>query len=164
MRGYNKRMNLRAIIPFVLLIGLSLLVGYVGSVFTLDAIPTWYALLQKPAWTPPNWVFGPVWTTLYVLMGAAAALVWNSKRLGRSFVVILFLGHLVLNLGWSIAFFAFHMPVLAMLVITMLWISIVVLMLLYMRYSRRAVYLMVPYLLWVTYASSLNLGIIFLNS
>jgi len=141
----------------------SLLAGFFGSLFTMDQIGSWYATLTKPSWTPPNWVFGPVWTTLYVLMGVAAYLVSRSKKLGKSLVLWLFFAHLIVNALWSIVFFRLHELLLAFLIIVLLWALIVILMRLYWRYSRVATYLMIPYLLWVSYASTLNLGILFLN-
>lgn len=141
----------------------SLAAGFFGSFFTMDQIDTWYASLNRPSWTPPNWVFGPVWTTLYVLMGTAAYLVSRSKKLGKTLVLWLFFAHLIVNALWSIVFFGLHELELAFGIIVLLWALIALLMRLYWRHSRLATYLMVPYLLWVSYASSLNLGIIFLN-
>lgn len=144
-------------------VGISLCAGFIGSAFTMDSIQGWYATLVRPSWTPPDWVFGPVWTTLYVLMGTAAFLVWRSKKLGKSLVLWLFLAHLLVNTFWSIAFFAMHELLLSVLVILLLLALIIVLMRLFWRYSHTATYLMVPYLLWVLYATSLNLGFLVLN-
>lgn len=141
----------------------SLAAGFIGSFGTAGNIETWYTTLVQPSWTPPNWVFGPVWTTLYVLMGVAAYLVSQSKKLGKSLVLWLFLAHLALNAFWSIAFFGMHELLLSFIVIMLLWAIIIVLSVLFWRYSRTATYLMVPYLLWVTYASTLNLGFLLLN-
>lgn len=142
---------------------LSLAAGFIGSVFTMDQVNTWYATLNQPSWTPPNWVFGPVWTTLYVLMGTAAYLVSRSPKLGKYPVLWLFVAHLVVNTLWSIVFFTLHELLLAAIIIGLLWLLIVLLMRLYWRHSHLATYLMIPYLLWVSYASTLNLGILFLN-
>lgn len=152
--------SILALAGFVLV---SLAAGFFGSFFTMDQITTWYATLTKPSWTPPNWVFGPVWTTLYVLMGVAAYLVSRSKKLGKTLVLWLFFAHLIVNALWSIVFFGLHELELALGIIVLLWALIVLLMRLYWRYSRVATYLMIPYLLWVSYATTLNLGIIFLN-
>ncbi|HRH55777.1 MAG TPA: tryptophan-rich sensory protein [Candidatus Paceibacterota bacterium] len=141
----------------------SLAAGWIGSVFTMSEIPTWYAGLVKPSWNPPNWVFGPVWTVLYVLMGTAAYLVYRSKKLGKWLVLWLFLAHLVVNTFWSIAFFALHEVLLALIVIVLMIGLIALLMRLYWRHSHAATWLMVPYLLWVLYATTLNAGILFLN-
>ena len=152
--------NFLALCAFVLI---SLSAGWLGSVFTMDAIPTWYATLAKPAWNPPNWVFGPVWTALYVLMGTAAYLVSRSRKLGKYPVLWLFFAHLLVNLFWSVAFFGMQEVLLALIVIVFLLGLIALLMRLYWRHSRLATWLMVPYLLWVTYATSLNAAILFLN-
>lgn len=156
-------MNTRAYLPYVLCIGLSLAAGFIGSFFTFDSITTWYNTLTQPSWTPPNWVFGPVWTTLYVLMGVAAALVYKSGQKGRWLALSLFFFHLVVNAAWSIVFFGMHEPAAALLIIKALWLLIVAMMIFFWRYSRTATYLLIPYLVWVTYASTLNLGIILLN-
>lgn len=152
--------SLLALAGFVLA---SLAAGFFGSFFTMDQITTWYAALTKPSWTPPNWVFGPVWTTLYVLMGVAAYLVSRSKKLGKTLVLWLFFAHLIVNALWSIVFFGLHELELAFGIIVLLWALIALLMRLYWRYARVATYLMIPYLLWVSYATTLNLGFIFLN-
>ena len=141
----------------------SLSAGFIGSAFTMDSVNGWYATLARPSWTPPNWVFGPVWTTLYVLMGTAAFLVWRSKRLGKSLVLWLFLAHLLVNAFWSIAFFGMHELLLPVLVILLLLALIVLLMRLFWQYSHAATYLMVPYLLWTLYATTLSIGFLALN-
>lgn len=156
-------MKLRSPLLLVFWIVASLLAGAVGSVFTGDSISTWYTTLNAPSWTPPNFVFAPVWTTLYVLMGIAAYLVAVSNRVGKSLVLWLFFAHLLLNAFWSIAFFTLHEILLSAIVILLLWAVILVLIVLFGRYSRTAAYLLIPYLLWVTYATSLNLGFLFLN-
>ena len=156
-------MKLKDYLALACFILISLLAGFIGSFFTMDQIGSWYATLNRPSWTPPNSVFGPVWTMLYILMGTAAYLVSRSKRLGKTFVLWLFFAHLAVNTLWSIVFFALHEVLLALFIIALLWVLIVILMRLYWRHSRMATYLMVPYLLWVSYASTLNLGILFLN-
>lgn len=150
--------------PYVVCIAASLLAGALGSYFTGNAITTWYAHLTQPYWTPPNWVFGPVWTTLYILMGIAAGLVWKSERTeGKAFALSVFFFHLLVNASWSIVFFGLQDVASALIIIKSLWLLIVALMLLFWRFSHRATYLLIPYLLWVSYASTLNLGILILN-
>ncbi len=144
-------------------VGVSLLAGFLGSFATAGSINGWYATLVRPGWTPPNEVFAPVWTLLYILMGTAAFLVSRSKRIGKYFVLWLFLAHLLVNTFWSIAFFALQDLLLSVLVILMLFGLIVTLMRLYWRHSHMAVYLMVPYLAWVTYATTLAVGFLLLN-
>lgn len=149
-----------ALLFFVLL---SLGAGFIGSAFTMSEIGTWYAGLTKPSWTPPNWVFGPVWTTLYVLMGTAAFLVSRSKKLGKYPVLWLFAAHLVVNTLWSIVFFTLHELLLATLVILLLDALVALLIKFFWRYSHAASYLLVPYLLWCLYATTLTIGILVLN-
>ncbi len=156
-------MKMKQLLPFLVCVALSLAAGFIGSFYTIDSISTWYQFLTRPSWTPPNWVFGPVWTTLYVLMGISAALVWRTGKQGTRWVLTLFFAHLVVNVAWSVVFFGMHDPVSGLLIIKALWLLIVALMILFWRYSRTATYLLIPYLVWVTYATTLNLGIIMLN-
>ncbi len=137
--------------------------GAIGSLFTTSQITTWYAHLVQPSWTPPAWVFAPVWTTLYLLMGIAALLVWRARRSGRAFVIKIFFLQLVLNALWSIIFFGLHASRFAFAIIVLLWMLILWLVFLFARQSRTAAWLLLPYLLWVSYAATLNLGIILLN-
>jgi len=156
-------MRFGTLFALVFFIGVSLLAGFIGSFSTMDSIQGWYVTLNRPSWTPPNWVFGPVWTTLYVLMGTSAFLVWRSKKIGKYLALWLFLAHLLVNTFWSIAFFGMHELLLSMIVILVLLGLIVTLMRMYRAHSRMAVYLMIPYVLWVLYASTLNLGFLVLN-
>lgn len=158
-------MNIRTIGIFVLCIGASLLAGFYGSLSTVQNITGWYATIVRPFWTPPNWVFMPVWTLLYVLMGSAVALVWTSKKGGKKLLPVgFFFAHLVLNASWSVVFFGNHDPKPAFIIIVAMWLAIVTMMIWYWRFSRLATYLLVPYILWVSYASTLNLGVVLLNS
>ena len=158
-------MNIRTIGIFVLCIGASLLAGFYGSLSTVQNITGWYATIVRPFWTPPNWVFMPVWTMLYVLMGSAAALVWTSKKKAKKLLPVgFFFAHLIQNACWSVVFFGNHDPNTALIIIVAMWLSIITMMVWYWRYSRLATYLLVPYILWVSYASTLNLGVVLLNS
>ena len=161
--GYTTYMKKATWLPFTVCIAASLAAGIFGSVFTISNIETWYATLVQPAWTPPNWVFAPVWNLLYVLMGISAGLVWKSERAGKWWVLGLFFFHLLVNSAWSIVFFGLHDTYSALLVIKALWLLIVAMMIAFWRYSRLATYLLIPYLVWVSYAASLNLGIMLLN-
>lgn len=146
-------------------VGVSLAAGLIGSIFTSEAIPTWYAGLTKPDFNPPNWLFAPVWTTLYILMGISLYLVWvaeGGKRLKRAAIWFFFF-QLILNTLWSILFFGFKNPLLAFIEILMLWLSIGMTILLFQRFSRVAAQLLLPYLLWVTFATVLNGAIMLLN-
>ena len=145
---------------------LSLLVCFavagIGSIATTPEIPGWYAKLRKPSWTPPNWLFGPVWTALYAAMGVAAWLVW--KRAGWHAAIALFAVQLALNLAWSFIFFRFHSPGLAFAEIVLLWAAIVATAISFAPISKTAAALFVPYILWVTYAAALNFSIWKLNN
>lgn len=137
--------------------------GVIGSFFTTSAIPSWYAYLAKPELAPPNWVFGPVWTTLYVLMGIAAFLVWRTQDPGKRTALIAFFLQLVLNALWSIVFFGLRSPGAALIEIALLWIAILITLVLFIRISRPAGLLLIPYLMWVSFASYLNYAIWSLN-
>ncbi|NND97609.1 MAG: tryptophan-rich sensory protein [Pirellulaceae bacterium] len=125
----------------------------------------WYDDLKKPSWTPPNWVFGPVWTVLYLMMAIAAWLVWcvSGWKNARG-ALIAFVIQLSLNAAWSWAFFGLHQPMLAMINIVVLWFAIATTIALFAKHRPVAAALLVPYILWVTYASTLNAGIWYLNS
>ncbi|MCR4311966.1 MAG: tryptophan-rich sensory protein [Candidatus Uhrbacteria bacterium] len=143
----------------------SQMAGIIGSVFTVSSVTTWYAELERPAFNPPGWVFGPVWTMLYVLMGIAAYLVWQrgTKRRDVRIALGLFVGQLVLNASWSIVFFGLHSPGGAFANIVLLWVAIVATMVAFARISRAAVWLLVPYIIWVSFAMYLNFAIWQLN-
>jgi translocator protein len=138
----------------------------IGSLFTDPEMGGWYARLIKPSWTPPNWVFGPVWSALYLMMAVAAWLVWREKGLtgAAALPLALFAAQLVFNAAWSILFFGMHRIGLALADIMLLWSAILVTMLTFWRISPWAGALMLPYLLWVTYASALNYSIWKMNS
>jgi translocator protein len=139
--------------------------GLIGSVFTAQSIPTWYAQIQKPMFAPPNWVFGPVWTTLFALMGIAAYLVWKTQKRSsaRQIALGLFALQLVLNVVWSLVFFGLRNPGLAFLEIILLWLAIAATMYSFARVSKSAALLLVPYLAWVSFAGFLNYRIWQLN-
>jgi translocator protein len=137
----------------------------IGSLFTDPEIGGWYARIAKPSWTPPNSVFGPVWSALYLMMAVAAWLVWREEGLaGAKWPLALFAVQLVFNALWSILFFGQHRIGLAFADIILLWCAILLTLLFFWRVSALAGALMLPYLLWVTYASALNYTIWKLNS
>jgi tryptophan-rich sensory protein len=136
-------------------------VAGLGSLATTPNIPTWYATLNKPSWNPPNWLFGPVWTVLYALMAVAVWLVW--RRTGWGVAVTIFAIQLALNLAWSFIFFGSHQPGLAFLEIVLLWLAIAATVLMFFQVSTVAAILMIPYLLWVSFAAALNYTIWRLN-
>ncbi len=141
------------------------LAGALGVLFTRPAIPGWYAQLQKPGFTPPNWLFGPMWITLYLLMAVAAYLVWL-KGMGHPGVRVamgVFAAQLLLNALWSPAFFGLRSPLAGAVIIVILWLAIFLTIVLFWKISRPAALLLLPYILWVTLATALNISICFLN-
>lgn len=153
------------ILKLVFSILLCQLAGGIGSYFTAPAIPTWYAALKKPVITPPDWVFAPVWITLYVLMGIAVFLIWRKKQYGkpRQKALFLFGIQLFLNALWSFLFFGLRSPLAGLIGIIALAISIFLTLRIFLRISYSAGILIVPYLLWVGYAAGLNFSIYLLN-
>lgn len=151
------------IIRLMVSVGACLLAGFIGSAFTAPAIPGWYASLVKPPFNPPNFVFAPVWTTLYLLMGFAAFLVWASEREDSVPALYRFALQLVLNAAWSMVFFGLRSPIGGLVVIALLWYSILMTIIWFARVSRPAAWLLGPYILWVSFAAVLNLSILVLN-
>lgn len=146
------------ILKLIVSIVVSQLAGVIGSIFTTRAIPTWYAELERPWFSPPSWLFGPVWVTLYVLMGIAAWLVWR-QGIGHREVRIgltLFAVQLVLNVLWSYVFFGRQAPLEGFMEILLLWLAILLTIIAFFRRSKPAGWLMVPYILWVSFAAVLN--------
>ena len=141
------------------------LAGIIGSFYTVQAIPEWYAALEKPAFNPPNWLFGPVWVTLYTLMGIALFLVWERgvKTLKERLAVSLFFIQLILNALWSIIFFGLKELGFAFGWIMALWIFIAATTAMFWKIDRRAAALMLPYLAWTSFAAILNYSIWALN-
>jgi benzodiazapine receptor len=159
-------MSVASIVRLVGACAVSLSAGLIGAIVGAEGgFTSWYSTILKPSFTPPSWVFGPVWTILYILMGIAAFLVWQ-KGLGHRAVriaLIWFLVQLALNALWSPVFFGLHRIGLALLVIVLLWVAIAVTMHRFFRISRPAGWLLMPYLLWVSFAVSLNTSFWSLN-
>jgi len=159
------RTLLRSGALFILCLALPLLAGAIGSLYTMSSILTWYATLSKPAFTPPNWVFGPVWTTLYIMMGIALFLVirggWDTSPVRQG--IVLFAAQLVVNTLWSIIFFGLRSPLAALITIAVLIVLVAATILKFYAVSRPAGWLLVPYLCWGCFASVLNAMIIVLN-
>lgn len=149
--------------PFVLSVFGCIIVGWIGGLFSREAIPTWYQTLIKPAGVPPSWVFSVVWTLLYILMGISFALIWTSKRKKKNLAYAIFSLQLFLNFIWSYLFFYLHSPLLGLIDISLLWFVIIATLLVFGKISKPASYLLIPYLLWVTYAWKLNFLIWFEN-
>jgi len=143
-----------------------LFAGFIGSFFTSPAITTWYATLQKPSFAPPNWVFFPVWTSLFIMMGISLFLIWQKgwedKKVRTG--IYIFAVQLVLNALWSIVFFGLKSPLTGLIEIIILWIVILATILSFMKVSRTAAYLLIPYILWVSFAAIVNFWIWRLNS
>jgi benzodiazapine receptor len=139
--------------------------GLIGAVFTSASISTWYVTLNKPFFTPPNWLFAPVWLTLYTLMGVAAFLVWQhgfqDPQVKRA--VSIFGVQLILNALWSGAFFGLQSPLAGFIVIVVLWIAILATILKFFAISKTAGLLLIPYILWVSLAAALNGALVILN-
>lgn len=152
-------------LKLIVAIIISELAGIIGSLFTAPSIAGWYATLTKPALNPPSWIFGPVWTTLFALMGIAAFLVWK-KGLDRKDVRIalsIFIGQLALNMLWSIIFFGSQSPEAAFVEIIFLWLAILATITVFAKISKPAAWLLLPYILWVSFAAYLNYSIWILN-
>ena len=140
--------------------------GLIGSVFTTPSIPTWYATLQKPSFTPPNWLFAPAWITLYLLMGISSSIVWHRGLDNRPvrIALIIFLVQLILNALWSVVFFGLESPLYGIIVIVALWVAILLTILKFFRISALAGALLLPYIGWVSFAAILNVFLFILNS
>lgn len=130
--------------------------GIIGSVFAFSAIPDWYSALQKPFLSPPGWIFAPVWTALYLLMGIALFLLWQKKN---KKAIIFFFIQLILNSVWSIIFFGFQRIDIALMEIILLWLFIALTMFFSFKTSKAAALLLIPYILWVSFAGYLNFAV-----
>ena len=157
---------MRKVLPKIIIaVAICLCIGFFSGFATQSSIDTWYAALNKPFFNPPNWIFAPVWTILYILMGIAAGIVW-SKGFYHKWVktaMYHFLFQLLLNGLWSIVFFGFKSPGLALLVIIALLILLILTIKWFKIVSKTASYLLIPYLIWVLFATLLNFSIWQLN-
>jgi translocator protein len=181
-------MNFNKSIKFFSSLVICELVGFFGMIFTSPQIEGWYRNLNKPGFNPPNWIFGPVWTIIFVMMGIALYIVWdkkwqpvnkigfeNSKKinpLSRKFfsgswqkanIILIFIFQLILNILWSFLFFAMHLPNFAFFELIMLWFSIIFMIVNFYRVSKQAALLLIPYIVWVSFAGVLNYFIWILN-
>lgn len=140
--------------------------GFFGSIFTVKSVSTWYTTINKPFFNPPNWIFAPVWTILFVLMGVSLFLIWSRPLLAkkkRKRAMFIFGLQLIFNFLWSIAFFGLKSPLLGFIVIIILWILILMTIIKFFKISKTAGCLLIPYILWVSFASVLNFFILILN-
>lgn len=133
----------------------------IGGLFTASSVSAWYIELQKPGFNPPSWVFGPVWAILYLLMGISLYLIWVNKFNKPAFIA--FGVQLFLNVLWSIIFFGMKLPLLAFIEIILLWVAILTTIIYFYRLNKISAYLLIPYLLWVSFATVLNFFIFYLN-
>jgi tryptophan-rich sensory protein len=139
--------------------------GGIGAAFAMQSVDSWYALLKKPFFTPPSWVFGPVWTVLYVLMGLAVYIIWRKRQRGgqNTAAYLLFGTQLALNIGWSFVFFGLRSIVGGLFTIFALWLSIILTIHEFLHKSQLAGWFLIPYLVWVSYACILNFSLWWLN-
>lgn len=158
-------MDVKDILKLIASIFVCQLAGMIGAVATSASIQTWYVTLNKPFFTPPNWLFAPVWLTLYTLMGISLFLVWRLGVHDRPVQIALaiFGVQLLLNAFWSIAFFGLRSPLAGLTVILVLWIAIAVTIVKFLPLSKTAGLLLTPYILWVSIAAALNVAIVLLN-
>ncbi|MBI5554219.1 MAG: tryptophan-rich sensory protein [Candidatus Diapherotrites archaeon] len=157
-------MNARKGMELIIAILICQLAGVIGSVFTFPAITEWYSELIKPTFTPPSWVFGPAWITLYTLMGIALFVVWQertNKRIQKG--ILLFGIQLALNTGWSVLFFGLRQPFYAFIEIILLWLVLAFTLREFLKINKTAAYLLLPYLAWVSLAMALNYSVWVLN-
>lgn len=158
-------MTVKSFIQIILSIIIAQSAGIIGSLFTVSSRSSWYLELIKPALNPPDWVFGPVWTTLYILMGIAAFLIWknNWKNKETKIALGIYCVQLVLNATWSIVFFGNQNTGGALIIILALWLAILATIIAFHKISKPAAYLLIPYILWVSFATYLNYSIWTLN-
>jgi benzodiazapine receptor len=158
-------MDVKDILKVIVSIVVCQLAGIIGALATSASIQTWYVTLNKPFFTPPNWLFAPVWLTLYTLMGISLFLIWRQGVHDRpvQIALALFGVQLLLNAFWSIAFFGLRSPLAGLSVILALWIAIAATILKFLPLSKPAGLLLVPYILWVSIAAALNVAIVLLN-
>ena len=159
-------MSLKGILKLIASIIICQLAGFIGSLFTTPAIPTWYKTLTKPAFTPPNSIFSPVWITLFLLMGISLFLVWQKSLKDQKVKIALlfFAVQLVLNTFWSILFFGLKSPLWAFIEIIILWFAILLTIIKFFKVSKPAGILLLPYILWVSFAAFLNFFLWNLNA
>jgi translocator protein len=156
---------MKNILKLIVAIAVPLSIGALGSYFTIPEINDWYQTINKPAWNPPNWIFGPVWTSLYLLMGISLYLVWKSNTTDgtKTLAVSFFIIQLGLNFFWTIIFFNLHQTGWAVVEIMLLWVFILFTIFSFSSIHKAAPWLLVPYICWVSFAMILNYSIWQLN-
>jgi len=156
--------SIKVFITLLICLLIPLAIGGISGFATATSITDWYVALIKPSFNPPNYLFAPVWTTLYALMGISLFIIWRSPtgRM-RNNALVIFAVQITLNFFWSFLFFKFKLPGVALIEIVLLWTSILMMIIFFKRVSKLAAFLQIPYLLWVSFASVLNAAIWFLN-
>ena len=149
-------------LTFISFLSVTFIASIIGGLSTINYKEPWYSLLNKPAFNPPDWVFAPVWTTLYLMMTLAIWLFWHSSSKDKN-TIYLYLIHLVINTTWSVVFFIFHNMMLALFVLILLIALIIILILRFKRVNVVSYYLMIPYLLWCSFALFININLIMIN-
>jgi tryptophan-rich sensory protein len=158
-------LNGKQFVTLLLCLALPLIAGGIGGLFTNMSVDTWYQTLTKPSFTPPGWLFGPVWTLLYLMMGIASFLVLNHGW-GVAAVhagIYWYIAQLIANVGWSAAFFGLRSPLGGLVIILLLLAFLVTTIFRFHRVSRIAAYLLIPYILWVSFATVLNIALVIMN-
>ena len=157
-------MKKESVIKLVISVLICQLVGFAGAIYTSGSLTTWYETLAKPSFNPPNWIFSPVWISLFLLMGISLWLVWEKNKKNKiNTALALFAFQLVLNAAWSAFFFGMRNPLYALIDIGFLWLAILVTILSFWKISKPAAYLLLPYISWVSFAAVLNFYIWKLN-
>ena len=159
---YNTNMLKNKFLSFILFLIMTFSASFIGSLVTFNNKEPWYSQLIKSKYNPPDWIFAPVWTTLFFMMTFAIWVFWNSKNRDINTIYIYFI-HIVFNTTWSIVFFGLHQIFLAMIVLMILIFLIIILIIRFKRVNLASYYLMIPYLLWCCYALFLNFNIYILN-
>jgi len=155
---------LKSIFKFLTSLFVPLALGYIAGQYTSEAVPGWFAALNKPSFNPPGWVFGPVWTLLYILMGLSFFHIWIKPRIKeRTVAKIIYIVQLMLNFAWSFLFFYYQNIALALIDIIVLDIVVVVMLLKFYQLKPTAASLNIPYLMWILFATALNAAFYFLN-
>lgn len=158
-------MKIGTVIRILIAVLVCLGIGFIGSIATQTSVDTWFVTLSKPSFNPPSWLFAPVWTLLYVLMGVAAGIVWSKgfHHLWVKTALYHFGFQLILNAGWSIAFFGYQSPLAGLIIIIALIVLVLITFKWFKIVSKTAAYLLIPYILWIGFAAALNFEIWRLN-
>jgi tryptophan-rich sensory protein len=153
------------IVKLIIAVAIPVAVGATSGFFTISGVSSWYQTINKPSWNPPSWIFGPVWTTLYIMMGISLFLVWKSDSAGmlKKIAIALFAAQLILNFFWSFIFFNQRQIGWALVEIVVMWVVILLTIFAFARVNKTAAWLMVPYVSWVSFATILNYTIWKLN-